>query len=577
MPLALWALHRYFETGSRRALAGFAAGFLFQALSNGYYLYFFSLAVALAVGVEVVRPRLARARLLGDLLAAAVLIALALSPFAWMYIRVQRQNAFDRGPADLFHYAARWSDYLATPGWTWGGLLQTGAAERQLYPGIFPIAFAAIGVAAGFNAAVHAIRSPLHQDSGSNDRNAENRGDNDRWWRGMLTYTLVTVVAFLVSLGPGSWRPYGALVRIVPGFSGMRVPARAGILVHLGLVTLAAAGAARVFDRLPRGVVLSVVIALAAIVAIEGKYPVSVDPFPPIEQKLDRSAYEWLRERPAGAAIELRITQLNDLHPFTLFYQFNTLVHRHPIVNGYTGWPSVLQDFLGGPAAVFEEIDAVPEALEGLRSIGVRYVLLHEWTYPDVAQAARIRSAVRAAGDQLGIVLGERQFDKTTVWSLRAPPQRVPPAPDSMQKIEPARLTARGSSVPERLGYLTDGDVETRWISGRPQAGTEWIELSLTPPRDVGRVRLETSPRGLVDYPRHLVIESIDGQGAAQALFDGSIVAQLIESLAIDERRAPVDIDLPPNQSAVLRLRQTGQTRRWFWGVHEITLWARAK
>jgi hypothetical protein len=33
-----------------------------------------------------------------------------------------------------------------------------------------------------------------------------------------------------------------------------------------------------------------------------------------------------------------------------------------------------------------------------------------------------------------------------------------------------------------------------------------------------------------------------------------------------------VDVALPPNRTTTLRLRQTGETHRWFWSVHELTL-----
>ena len=52
MPVALWALHRYFDTGQRPALVVFAAAFLLQGLSNGYYFYFLAFAVAVVGGVE---------------------------------------------------------------------------------------------------------------------------------------------------------------------------------------------------------------------------------------------------------------------------------------------------------------------------------------------------------------------------------------------------------------------------------------------------------------------------------------------------------------------------------------------
>ena len=42
MPLALFGLRRYFDTGRRRALAGGTAAFVVQGLSSGYYLFFFA-------------------------------------------------------------------------------------------------------------------------------------------------------------------------------------------------------------------------------------------------------------------------------------------------------------------------------------------------------------------------------------------------------------------------------------------------------------------------------------------------------------------------------------------------------
>ena len=46
LPVSLWGLHRYFDTGSRRALAVFAGAFALAGLSNGYFLYFFAVPVA---------------------------------------------------------------------------------------------------------------------------------------------------------------------------------------------------------------------------------------------------------------------------------------------------------------------------------------------------------------------------------------------------------------------------------------------------------------------------------------------------------------------------------------------------
>jgi hypothetical protein len=187
-------------------------------------------------------------------------------------------------------------------------------------------------------------------------------------------------MAFSVSLGRGAGRPYGLLFRFVPGFSGLRVPARIATVVDLGLVVLASGGAAWLFGRLRRRAGLVVALTIGAVVIVEGRHTMSIDPFRPVQRRLDRETYEWLRGQPPGAVVELRMTQQNDPHSFTLFYQFNTLIHRHPIVNGYTAWPSVLQEFLGGPAAPFGDATRLPDALRALRAIGVRYLLLHHRT-----------------------------------------------------------------------------------------------------------------------------------------------------------------------------------------------------
>ena len=57
MPVSLWGLHRYFATGSRRSLAVFAGAFAVLGLSNGYFLYFFSIPAALIVACELASAR----------------------------------------------------------------------------------------------------------------------------------------------------------------------------------------------------------------------------------------------------------------------------------------------------------------------------------------------------------------------------------------------------------------------------------------------------------------------------------------------------------------------------------------
>jgi hypothetical protein len=126
----------------------------------------------------------------------------------------------------------------------------------------------------------------------------------------------------------------------------------------------------------------------------------------------------------------------------------------------------------------------------------------------------------------------------------------------------------------ERLASLVDGDPGTRWFTGDRQAGGEFIEIHLTKPADVARLRFESAPRSMMDFPRRLAVIAIDGAGGRQRLFDGDIVDKLIEALATDEQHLPVDIVLPPNNTSTLRIEQTGERRTW-WSIHELRIWSR--
>jgi hypothetical protein len=133
-------------------------------------------------------------------------------------------------------------------------------------------------------------------------------------------------------------------------------------------------------------------------------------------------------------------------------------------------------------------------------------------------------------------------------------------------------FTLRSSHAEERLALALDGDLESRWISGQPQTGDEWLRVELDRPRDVANVRLGLTRRSFGDYPRRLVIECSEDGETYSVLHDGSVLPRFVLQIVRGGQITPIDITLPPNRTTVLRIRQTGRTRTWFWAIHELDL-----
>jgi hypothetical protein len=545
MPVGLWGLHRYFETGRRGWVALFAAGFLLTGLSNGYYFYFFLVPILTLVAFEFVRPRVPRATMVRDLLAATAAVAVCAAPFALAYLGLRTRGGFERSQAEIDHFGARLADYLhVTPGaWSWGGQLVAGPAERNLFPGFVMIAFAAVGL-------FRARR------------------------RETVAYLVIATLAVWLSMGSHGGPLYGWLFRTVPGFNALRVPARLAAVTIMAVSVLAGGGFGWVLSRLGTVQRTLFVVAAAAAIALEGQRGVRIVAVPTAEPRSwNRVAYDWLAAQPGGAVLELPVNRAADFRPETsTLYQLETLRHHHPIVNGLSGWGSPLQELLGNGSSPLADSAHVGSALKALRSVGIRYVLLHERTFRDRDEANRLAADIRGAGD---VVAEQHRFETTWAWRLAdAPAPGAPATRGDFSRLEPASYALAASNNPERLRLAVDGDIDTRWLSGSPQQGNEWIELRFAQPTDVARIELDNAERSAVDYPRHLVVESVDSDGAARAMFDGSVVDQVILGVVAADPRGTVAIDLPPSRSSALRLRQTGHAPAW-WSVHELQVWRR--
>jgi len=494
-----------------------------------------------------------------ELAAAAAAMLAVIAPAALAYIRVRDAFGFRRAVDEMTSFGAAWSDYARIPDGlrVWTGILETGEGERMLFPGLTVVALAAVAVIAARRSAwPAAVPRPA------------------RWARYVGVYSAVLVLAVWLSAGPSVPGPYGLMLAGLPGFDGLRVPARFIVVVALALSVLGSAGAAWMLARLrPRpGAVVTV--ALGARIVIEGYGgPLRTVPFP--HEQPDRTRLnEWIRSGPTGGVLELPIVG-PAFEPFTLAYQYNTLLHGHAVVNGYSGYGYGLQDFLGGPGSPLRDPDAIPGLLQGLRAIGVRYVVLHQPLFsgrPDIGwrDPRGLVELIDGAAGERG-----RTFHNAAGWHLGAPRPRLPVDESALEPLRVRDAMVTASAMPDRLRHAFDGDIDTKWLSAAPQAGTEWLRVAFDEELDAGRLVVLTNRFGVGDYPRGLLIESETADGARATLFSGSFLPSLIAGLATGSAGAPAVLDLPSNRSRALWVRQTGRSERWQWAVHELRVYRR--
>ena len=570
MPLGLWGLHRYFETGRRRALAVFVVAYSLLALSNGYFLYFFAVPVVSVIAAEFARRRVwSRGdgavvrwpRMVAELTLAAAAILAAIAPVAVAYMQVRSQYGLRRSLEEMAGFGARLSDYARIPPGLrlWDGILRQGESERMLFPGVIVVVLAVVAVGFVF------VNGRARSDS---------RPSGWRWQTGV--YVAVLLLALWFACGPAVPGPYSLLASLLPGFDGLRVPARFVVVVALALVVLASAGAASILMLLrPRAAAVVAGLMTIAIVAEGYAGPMHMAPFS-LREGARRAVDAWLRIGPPGGVLELPIAGPG-LAPFTLGYQFRTLTHGHPIVNGYSGWGYALQDFLGGPTSPFHTPAEMGDALVGLRRIGVRYVVLHEDLFPIPVPGRSFDppALIGAMMNSSGQLAEQHKAGTSWIWRLVDAPARVAMDDGALVQIPTSAIAATASAMSDGVPLAFDGKIETRWSSEAAQRGGEWVRMAFDREYNVARMRLDLARDSSGDYPRILVIESENAGGGRDTLFNGPTLPALIQGLARPGPAPSITIDLPANRTRVVWLRQVGEAHPWYWSVSELRLWAR--
>jgi len=353
IPLAIWAVHRFIATARvRYAIA--AAVFTAAQLYSSMYLavYFLWVAAAIAIVLMIRAPHAFRSYVRGGLAGAAILIVLAL-PLTRVYASAHlSERPFD----EVLNYSADLSDYLrADPrSSVWSGrTLGDLKPERALFPGLTAIVLAVV-----------ALVPP--------------------WSRTRAAYAAALLFAVELSRGHHG-TIYPALYKSLTFMQGLRVPARASLLVGFALAVLAAFAVKRIAAGRPLRQMVWVTSLLTVLLAADLQPRLQLErvwPAPPgIYALLDHRPDVVLAEFPLGLSPGARITDLPHMY-FSVW-------HWLPMVNGYSGHaPYGYGDF---QVAMKSFPDA--ESIGLLHGRGVTHVTINCALYVDGCDALMTRAA----------------------------------------------------------------------------------------------------------------------------------------------------------------------------------------
>jgi hypothetical protein len=592
-PICLAALHRYDGTGRARWILVAVTAWVIQALSCGYYLFFLATLVTLwflwfaigrwpmrrvaAAGAAfaagalllaplfhgyqvIMRDTYGLKRSIGEIRAFSADVAGLLYAtdelLVWGWVQVFQRPESNLFPGLTIVLLAAFAIRRAQPfridtgepkGMRAVRLLLTGLLVLLLIATVVPIAYGAwqltiggvrllsiaradkpvtlaLGVALALMASLPRMRAAFHRRSA------------------LEFYLLAAFAMWLFSLGPDPTvmdrralyqAPYGWLMRL-PGFDGLRVPARFWMMALACLSVVAALAV----DRLP-GRARRVVVALALAGLLIDGWPREFRVF----------AAPDVRPSPSGVAARLNLPISDESDALALYQQMFDPV---PLFNGFTGY---LAPHYYAMRALLEGSD--PRILPVLAAHGPIGIVVDHSGDPDGSLRRFVLSTPGAALERMERNWSSYRIPRTTT-TLDLPDQRgVPVRIKSLSTLPSA----------EQAGRALDGSLITRWNGGVQDRSAEAI-VELEQTTRVGQLVIELG--GFVtDFPARLEIDiSRDGVEWNPA-WSGSTALHAYFAALRHPRRMPLVFELNKDDVRFIRLRQTGFGKH-DWSIPEL-------
>lgn len=407
--------------------------------------------------------------------------------------------------------------------WLWGWLHGPVGAESEQFPGLTILLLLAVGVT-WCQVYKRTLRVPK-----------------------LTFYGGAAVLMWLLSLGPapkmagtaiGIPGPYAVLAAL-PGFDGIRVPARFWMVTVLCLAICAAIVVARIPVARTRRTVAALAIAGFLLDAWPRAFPVVAAP--------------GFRVTTGAAHARLGLP----LHEAETETMFGAIPQNRPVFNGYSGYAApqhaALRDLL-------EQRD--PAILDRLAATQPIEVIVESAGDADGQWNAFVQAHPRATRLNAG--------PDWTAYEIGVTNAR-PPSAMTGPSLPVTRIEASANA--KDIGAVLDNDLDTRWHAV-PQSGGETITVSLDGAHHVSALVLCLGTYAS-QYPRRLDVEVSSDAVAWTRIYTGGTALDTYDAALRSPREIPITVPVNRDGVKFVRLRQTGREPRRGWTIVELRLLGR--
>lgn len=387
-------------------------------------------------------------------------------------------------------------------------------------------------------------------------------------------YLLVLISSFLFSLGPIlhfhgheiMHGPYMFLFKFVPGFDGMRVPARFIVMVVLAVSVFAAYGVAWMLERFADLVKKTMVTALLSLLILSESASIPLHTYTLPVGKDIPEVYQWLGGIKGDYAIlELPISPASDVKVMLkqAHYMYYSIYHWKKLVNGYSAYFSPVYDFLR-----FEAMKEFPSdyAISFLQLIDVRYLIVHSADYSQ-REWQRVKTGIEMFKSELKPV---KQCGEAYVYEImRGNCAERNLRLVNVKEVHPGKWSVK-ASVGDHPERAIDGNLKTRWSTNRFQQPSDYFEIDMKEIRRISTIVLESGTDFLDFLQGYRVESSRDGSKWDIVKEEKNIMPCRAVFEVPDGMKLIISFPLEPCR--FIRISQTGTSKEHFWSIREVRL-----